>query len=336
MLKLALKGNGPFVIPQSLLKDAFSRFAVWMILLIAVCMAVPAGVTAKEVQESDKARRECFKGQTIYCIALGLAEERSGRHERALELYRLACKNHPTPGHLRACTPLLTLARQMGRLEEESEPLEARCREGNTITCFYLGKEYLKLTDMQNASRHLEPLCRNQFKPPDPDDYGSCYHLAKGYEQTGQWNEARKFYELDCGPDETAGEPSCLALGELAKLEQAHSRIRQQGIRQWMAAEGLMLFLVVMSLVNVGFWLKGSRVLLRFLMIPGPVIVWSVFLVWMYWSGKPQYPITQWAVMGFALLLASGLALLSWLKLQLPPSSPDASPGGSGDSILNS
>ena len=100
---------------------------------------------AEDELNDDQARQQCFQGQTIYCLALGIKEEKAGHRERALELYRTACRKHSTPGHLRACTPLLNLAWKMELLSEEVAPLEPRCKDGNSTTCFYLGKEYLKL-----------------------------------------------------------------------------------------------------------------------------------------------------------------------------------------------
>ena len=110
--------------------------------IMLLCLLCPAYVWSDgEELDADQARRKCFQGKTIYCLALGMAEEKAGHPERALEVYRSACKKHRTPGHLRACTPLLNLARQMDRLDAEAAPLEARCRQGHPVTCFYLGQE---------------------------------------------------------------------------------------------------------------------------------------------------------------------------------------------------
>lgn len=288
---------------------------VFLIPVISLSWATLAQADEK-VLNNDLARQECFKGQTIYCLALGMAEERTGHQERALELYRSACKNHSTPGHLRACAPLLALARQMNRLDQEAAPLEARCREGNTVTCFYLGKVYLNISELERASRHLEPLCRSRFEPPGADDYGSCYHLAKGFEQAGQWSRARKFFELDCDPDTSQEQPNCLALTELADLEKAHSRLRQKGISSLRLLEAVLLFVVLMSCLHVWIWVKGGRPGMKYLSRLAPVIIWGGSLAWIFWPGKPAYPSNQWAVIFFVLLLAMGMAGGAYLNLR--------------------
>ncbi|MCZ6513861.1 MAG: hypothetical protein O6857_08040 [Nitrospinae bacterium] len=294
----------------------------FLLLWFAVqCFCATVGYAVEEQLDTDQARRECFQGKTIYCLALGMAEEKAGHPERALEVYRSACKNHRTPGHLRACTPLLNLARQMDRLEAEAAPLEARCQEGHTDTCFYLGKEYLKIAEIKQAARHLTPLCRNGFRPPDPEDYGSCYHLAKGFEQTGQWHRARELYQLDC--DSTAGpqQPACLALRELAELETAHSHMRQQGIRNLNSVEAVLLFVVLMSCLHIGVWFKGGTWGLKYLSRWAPLVIWSGAMAWIYWPGKPEYPANQWAVIFFVLLLAMGMAVFAHRNLQASPTS---------------
>jgi hypothetical protein len=269
----------------------------------------PRSAPAEEEElNHDQARRECFKGKTIYCLALGMAEERAGHRKRALELYRIACKKYPSPGHLRACSPLLTLSRAMGRLEEEAAPLEQRCREGHTLTCYYLGREYLKITEINMAARHLGPLCRNGFRPPSEDDYGPCYHLGKGYEHAGDWNRAREVYELDCR--RPGGEsPGCRALVKLAETEKAHRQMAQTGIRKFDPVEGVLLFVVFMSILHAAMGLHGGRPGMKYLSLGAPLIIGAGVMAWIYWPDKPEYPANQWAVMGFALLEAMGLAV---------------------------
>ncbi len=294
--------------------------------IILFCLLCPAYVWPDgEDLDTDQARRKCFQGKTIYCLALGMAEEKAGHPERALEVYRSACKKHRTPGHLRACTPLLNLARRMDRLDAEAAPLEARCRQGHTVTCFYLGKEYLKIVEIEKAARHLAPLCRSGFRPPVPDDYGPCYHLAKGFEQTGQWRRARELFQLDCDPAAGTEQPGCLALGELAELETAHSQLRQQGIRKLNASEGVFLFIVLMSFLHIGIWFKGGIWGLKYLSRWAPLVIWSGAMAWIYWPGKPEYPSNQWAVIFFVLLLVMGMAGFAYRNLQASPP-----PGASG------
>ena len=302
--------------------DRLCFFLLWVAVQY-FCAAV--GYADEEKLDTDQARRECFQGSTIYCLALGMAEEKAGHPERALEVYRSACKKHHTPGHLRACTPLLNLARQMDRLEAEAAPLEARCQEGHTVTCFYLGKEYLKITEIEKAARHLAPLCRNGFHPPGSEDYGPCYHLAKGFEQTGQWHRARELFQLDCDPTTGPPQPACLALRELAELETAHNHLRQQGIRKLNSVEGVLLFVVLMSGLHIGIWFKGGTGGLKYLSRWAPLVIWSGAMAWIYWPGKPEYPPNQWAVIFFALLLAMGMAVFAH-RAQQPPRRP-ASPG---------
>ncbi|MDH3257811.1 MAG: hypothetical protein OEM27_09345 [Nitrospinota bacterium] len=282
------------------------------ILLIWIC-----GAYADEGElNDDQARQQCFKGKTIYCLALGIKEEKAGYQERALELYRTACRKHPTPGHLRACTPLLNLAWKMNRLNEEVAPLEARCKEEKSSTCFYLGQEYLKLVELEAAARLLEPLCRNHFRPPDPANYGPCYHLAKGFEHTGQWSRARELFQFDCENHAEKGQPSCASLKELAEMERIHRELAQKGIRGFDPVEGVLLFVVVMSVLNVWIWFKGGRGGLKYLSLAAPLLVWGTALAWVYWPEKPDFPASQWAVIYFALLQVSGMAVFAFSKLK--------------------
>lgn len=284
------------------------------VLFIWVCSAY----AEEEMLNDDQAREQCFKGKTIYCIALGIKEEKAEHPERALELYRSACKNHRTPGHLRACTPLLNLAWKMNRLEEEVAPLENRCKEGNPVTCFYLGQEYLKLVQMEAAARHLEPLCRNHFRPPDPANYGPCYHLAKGFEQTGQWNRARDLLQFDCERNAEHAQHSCTALKELAEMEQVHRQLAQKGIRGIEPVESVLLFVVFMSVLNVWIWFKGGRWGLIYLVWVAPVVVGSSAVTWIYWPDKLEYPASQWTVIYFALLQVTGTAVFAYRALYPP------------------
>ncbi|MCG8556316.1 MAG: hypothetical protein MJD61_13650, partial [Proteobacteria bacterium] len=280
--------------------------------LVSVCCTY-----ADEKELSDnQARQQCFKGKTIYCLALGIKEEKSGRQERALELYRTACRKHPSPGHLRACTPLLNLAWKMNRLDEEAAPLETRCREEKPAICFYLGQEYLKLVEMEKAARHLEPLCRNHFRPPDPANYGPCYHLAKGYEQAGKWYRARELFQFDCESHPEKGQPSCVALKELAEMEKVHQELAQKGIRSADPVEGVLFFVVFISVLNMWIWLKGGRWGLKYLSLGAPLLVWGSALTWVYWPEKPEFPASQWIVIYFALLQVSGMAIFAFRKLQ--------------------
>lgn len=291
----------------------------FFVLFIAIQFLCPAlGMTEEEALNDDQARQQCFKGKTIYCLALGIKEEKAGYMERALELYRIACKKHPTPGHLRACTPLLSLAWKMNRLSEEVAPLEARCKEGKPITCFYLGKEYLKLVEMEEAARHLEPLCRNRFRPPNSGDYGACYHLAKGFERAGQWRQAQELFQFDCENRAGKAQPSCFALKELVEMERVHRELAQKGIRGFDPVEGVLFFVVLMSCLHVWVWFKGGRGGLKYLMWVAPVVVWGGVITWAYWPDKPDFPASQWAVICFALLQVTGTAVFACRVLHPP------------------
>jgi tetratricopeptide (TPR) repeat protein len=287
--------------------------------LVVIQFLCPAlGMTDDDVLNADQARQQCFKGKAIYCIALGIKEEKAGYPERALELYRTACKKHPTPGHLRACTPLLGLAWKMNRLDEEAAPLEARCKNDESITCFYLGQEYLKLVEMGKASRRLEPLCRNHFRPPDPANYGPCYHLAKGYEQAGQWDRALEFFQFDCESHPEKGQPSCASLKELVEMEKVHRELGQKGIRGFDPVEAVLLFVVFMSVLNVWIWFKGGRWGLKYLVWGAPFVIGGAILTWMYWPDKPGYPASQWAVIYFTLYHVAGTVVFAYRALYPP------------------
>ena len=291
----------------------------FFVLFVVTQFLCPAfGMTDEGELTDDQARQQCFKGKAIYCLALGIKEEKAGHRERALELYRTACKKHPTPGHLRACTPLLGLAWKMNRLDEEAIPLEARCKEDDPITCFYLGQEYLKLVEMEKASRHLEPLCRDYFRPPDPANYGPCYHLAKGYEQTGQWIRAMELFQFDCENHPEKGQPSCAALKELVEMERVHRELGQKGIRGFDPVESILLFVVFMSVLNVWIWFKGGSWGLKYLVWVAPAMVWGGAVTWVYWPDKPEYPPSQWAVLFFAFLLVTGVAVFAYRALYPP------------------
>jgi tetratricopeptide (TPR) repeat protein len=288
-------------------------------LIIAVLLVwVGYAHSDEKVLNDDQARQQCFKGKAIYCIALGIKEEKAGHRERALELYRAACKNHVTPGHLRACTPLLGLAWKMNRLDEEVEPLRARCRKGDDITCFYLGQEYLKMANMERADRYLKSLCDMQFRPPDPANYGPCYHLAKGYEQIGQWDQARELFQFDCERNAEHAQHSCAALKELAEMEKVHRELAQKGIRGFDPVEAVLLFIVFMSVLHVWIWFKGGRGGLKYLSLAAPVVIGSATLTWVYWPDKQEYPASQWSVLFFAFLLVMGMAVFAYRALHSP------------------
>jgi tetratricopeptide (TPR) repeat protein len=291
---------------------------IYVLLAFTVLLFLVSPSFADEGElNDDQARQQCFKGKAIYCIALGIKEEKAGHQERALELYRLACKNHRTPGHLRACTPLLNLAWKMNRLNEEAAPLEDRCRggRGDLVTCFYLGQEYLKLVELRKAAGHLKLLCSSHFRPPDPANYGPCYHMAKGYEHAGQWYEARELFQFDCERNAEHAQHSCAALKELIERGKVHRELAQKRIRGFDPVESILLFVVFMSVLNVWIWFKGGRWGLKYLVWVAPVVVWSGAITWIYWPDKLEYPASQWGVLFFAFLLVTGIAIFAYRAL---------------------
>lgn len=293
-----------------------SLFLIGALLTLALLgFGISLAEAGEEELDSDQARKECFEGKIAYCLALGLAEERAGNTEQALNLYRSACQSHVTPGHLRACSPLLTLARKIDRLEHEAAPLEQRCRKGHTLTCYYLGREYLNVAEIEHAARHLEPLCRSGFRAPSQDDYGPCYHLAKGYENTGQWNHAREGYQFDCEHNPVQPAPGCLALKKLTHMESVHRKLAQTGLRSIDLSEMVLLWVVVMSFAHVGLWFMGGRWGWIYLCYGAPPLIWGGVLSWLYWPGKPEFPANQWPVIFCALILTVGSAVLAFRQL---------------------
>ena len=99
-------------------------------------------------------------------------------------------------------------------------------------------------------------------------------------------------------------------------MEQIHRQLAQRGIRGFDPVEGVLLFVVIMSVLNVWIWFRGGRWGLKYLSLAAPVVVWGSALTWVYWPDKPEFPVSQWAVIYFALLQVSGMAIFAFRKLQ--------------------
>ncbi len=264
--------------------------------------------------DTENAREECIKGATVFCLAIGIAEEQSGNQEKALEYFRLACNNHPTLGHLRACAPLLSLAKDMGRLKEEALPLERICAEGKKITCFYLGKEYLKVNHIELAKKHLEPLCRSGYRPPDSDDYGPCYHLGKGFERIHDWDFAEQLYDYDCNRDRIQGKPSCEALNFLSDLINRTRKATWDRIRNFEPVEGILFILVAIPLLGMVFWWIGDQWGIRFVKFHAPGLVIVCWVVWEILPKESNYHPGDWILIFIAFEILLGLIFIPYLQ----------------------
>ena len=62
--------------------------------LAALSMFFPLPAFSQEPVDLEAYGKECSKGVTIYCIAAGMEEQKSGNLGKALEYYKSACENH--------------------------------------------------------------------------------------------------------------------------------------------------------------------------------------------------------------------------------------------------
>lgn len=234
-----------------------------------------------ESQDPDSYRQECENGKTIYCIAAGMEEQKSGNLETALKYYQSACANHMDRGHLRACTPLLSLARQTGRLDDASAGLEKLCQGGDEVVCFYLAKEYFKITEYHRGFVHLERLCRNDFQPPDKADYGPCYHLGDNLKTIGEMKRALKIFNFDCDRDPLSAKPSCdqaEAIRRLARQGKAYGVKTVSGLKR---VEALAFAVAMIPLSGLLLLKNGRKFALASLRIPVPAVT---FICWALWE----------------------------------------------------
>ena len=184
-------------------------------------------------------REKCLKGITIYCLAAGMEEQKVGELEQALEYFRLACESHPAMGHFKACTPYLSLAMELGRLDSAAMGFNSRCKDGDNKTCFYLAKEFLKITAYEKAHILLERLCSERFRPPDSEDYGPCYHLGVSYLKTRNSGRAKEIFRFDCRASGEHRSPSCIRYDELV-----HDRMGLP-TRAWNRSENFLTLIIV-------------------------------------------------------------------------------------------
>jgi len=262
------------------MKPRCTAFAL-LILLFAWVSPSHAG----EKADPEAYRAACLQGTTVYCIAIGLEEQKAGRTEQALEYYRLACENHP--GHLRACTPFLALAKELGRLETEAAPLEGRCQEGGDTLCFYLGKEYLKIGAHEAGRRHLRRLCEEDFIPPDADDYGPCYHLASNLQTLRNYEEALEIFRFDCERGRPLSEPSCERYQTLNRQMAAGLSGELKTARPLKLNEAFLLPLILLAPIGFFIWLWPRERWLKVLRFPAPALA---LCSWLLWETVPPAP----------------------------------------------
>jgi len=272
-------------------------------------LSFPLSAFSEEAVDLESYRRECSRGVTIYCIAAGMEEQKSGNLESALNFYKSACENHSSQGHLRACTPFLSLASQMGRLDEASAGLEALCGEGDEVICFYLAKEYFKIAEYHRGFVHLERLCRENFQPPDALDYGPCYHLGMNLKTIGELERAEKIFNFDCRRDPVLAKPSC------DQAETVKSMIRQgaspgrQKVGEIKAIELWALAVVVVPLTGLVLLWTGRKMALKILQIPVPLLT---LFCWALWEPYAKRELTPRIDLLFIVPAVSLALLLAW------------------------
>ncbi len=277
---------------------------LFLLLLVASpCLAQDA--------DFDSSRSKCAEGQTIHCLALGMEAEKSGDSGTALLYYRKACKSHSVAGGLRACTPLLSLANSLGRLDSEARFLEEKCEHGNAVTCYHLGKEYLKVRKYAEALQHLEPLCRQGFKPTDSHDLGPCFHLARSFHARKIYQEARTFYQLDCGVDIERVHPSCESLRNINLIfaltpEATVSRRTQVSVEDW-----AFYLLALIPALGVLIWFFCRSFGIWYLRWVSPLLFVAVGLTWfLYLNTGPVVP-TEVVILFSGFITVCGLSLFS-------------------------
>ena len=290
-------------------------FKIWTVLAFLIMyFSLPAH--SQETGDLESYRKGCAEGMTIYCIAAGMNEQKSGDLESALESYKAACENHSAGGHLRACTPYFSLARQMERLEEASARLEALCQAGDDVVCFHLAKEYFKITEYHRGFVHLERLCRENFQAPDELDAGPCYHLGSSLKKIGDLKRAENIFNFDCERDPVSAKRSC------DQVEVVNLLIRQgrgksiDEFRGFQPIESAAFGIVAIPILGLFLFMGNHHLILRFLRIPVPVLT---IVCWALWESHAGEALTLRADYSFiipAVSLALVLAWVSHLKLR--------------------
>ena len=271
-------------------REHYSRLKYYMrlggcLFISLILFSLPA--FSEEPVDLEAYQKECDRGMTIYCIAAGMEEQKSGNLEIALQYYRSACESHSSQGNLRACTPYLSLASQMDRLDQVSAKLEASCSEGDDVTCFYLAKEYFKIAEYHRGFVHLERLCRENFKSPDALDYGPCYHLGANLKKIKELNRAQNIFSFDCERDPVFAKPSCDQLEAVNLLIQ--EELNTAKVSEFKTIELAALGMVVVPLMGLAFLRSQRKVVLKMLEIPVPGLT---ILCWALWEPYARQELT--------------------------------------------
>ena len=248
---------------------------------ILAAITFPFSAHSQEPPDLESYRNECSNGKTIYCIAIGMEEQKAGNLEAALKHYQSACESHPSRGHLRACTPFLSLAQQMKRLDKASAGLEALCREGDDTVCFYLAKEYFKITESHRGFVHLERLCRDNFLPPDKTDYGPCYHLGNNLKKFGELKRAEKIFKFDCDRDPLSAEPSCNQVEAIRLMFLQGKTNNGKNVTEMLGIEYTAMGIAAIPLLGLFLLNNRRKLALTYLQIPAPAFT---FLCWALWE----------------------------------------------------
>lgn len=277
--------------------------AIFLLVLTAVV------VRAEEAPPSEPI--ECKPGQTMNCILLGIQAEKAKDMDTALLYYREACQSHLKG--LRACTPLLSISQQMGVLDRETAFLEEKCETEGPVMCYYLGKEYLKIRQTERAIRHLEPLCRNGFKPPGKRDYGPCFHLARSFHAAKDYEKARTFYQIDCGDNIERVHPSCESLRNINLVYAlAPERVVPPSPMAGLNVPEAAFFLVcVVPLAGVAIWFFGRPRGLWFLQWGGLVLFTGGTIAWIFFLNRKPVQSVDAILLFFCFFTLAGLSLAS-------------------------
>ncbi len=292
------------------------RFQLKEILFIGMLgLLFRAAPGAAQENDAKNYAEECKKGLTIYCLAAGMEERKAGNRETALAHFHDACKSHKTAGHLRACTPYLSLAQELDRLDEASAPLEARCRAGEDIVCFYLAKEYLRITAHSRAHAHLERLCREDFKSPDPEDYGPCYHLGDSLEQQKSFDAALNFFQLECERGRDLSLRSCERFQTLTHwIEHGGESAFGVRARPFTPIEAVALGAVALSFAGWGLLWTGAAWAFRTLAGPLPAAAGVCWVVWLLREGDRPHADFPYVIPSVLLLLGFWIAARGRLR----------------------
>ncbi len=289
------------------------KFTGWFLLMASLS---PCPAFSKDIPDLETYRDECLKGVTIYCLSIGLKEQKAGQFNQALEFYRLACETHSTQGHLRACTPFLSLALQMGRLDQAAKKLEVLCQKGDLVLCFYLAKEYFKIGEYRKGQNHLEPLCRKNFRPPhDPGDYGPCYHLGNNYQKTGNLKRAIESFQLDCERNTAQDNPNCHRYEKLKKRTGFRAFFNWKW-RKWEPVDFVLTYFILIALTSWMLYEKGGARTLSRLRYGGPSLALLSWFIWEIQNASPMKPRMDLIIICHSVILVVLIGWLAQVKLK--------------------